>query len=185
LAPKEIAMSNRIARLVLATAIVFAAVVANHSGTASAASRTSTVTVTTTVPASCNINAATLAFAAYDPVNTHATAADDATGTITVRCTKGATGITIDLGAGSNNSGSQRQMVHASDPGVLLSYEIYKESSHSSVWGTGDSGTVYSGSTLDGTGADVQVTMYGRIPAAQLQAIAGSYSDTVVSTINF
>jgi spore coat protein U-like protein len=177
-------MTNRIARVMFATAIVvapFAASTAFAQG-----SRTSTVTVTTTVPASCNINAATLAFAAYDPVNTHATTPDDATGGIVIRCTKGATGITIDLGNGAHNSGgTQRQMVHATDSSVLLAYEIYKETGRTSIWGSGDSGSANSGSTLNGTGADVTVTMYGRIPSAQLQAISGSYSDTVVSTINF
>ena len=178
-------MTNRTSKLVFALAMLLTALVLNVPSSAVAASRTSTVTVTTTVSPSCNISAATLAFAAYDPVNTHATVPDDATGGITVRCTKGATGITIDLGAGANNSGSQRQMVHATNNTILLGYEIYKEAGHTNVWGLGDGGSVNSGTTLDGTGSDVVVTMYGRIPAAQLQAIAGNYSDTVVSTVNF
>jgi spore coat protein U-like protein len=53
------------------------------------------------------------------------------------------------------------------------------------VWGAGDSGSVRSGADLNGTGNVVAVTMYGRIPPAQLSAIAGAYSDTLVSTINF
>ena len=178
-------MTNRTPKLVFVAATLLIALVLGGQNSAVAASRTSTVTVTTTVSPSCNISAATLAFAAYDPVNTNATIPDDATGGITVRCTKGATGITIDLGAGSNNSGSQRQMVHATNNTVFLAYEIYKEAGHSNIWGLGDGGAVSSGTTLDGTGSDVVVTMYGRIPAAQLQAIAGNYSDIVVSTVNF
>jgi spore coat protein U-like protein len=152
---------------------------------ATAGSLTSSVTVTTTVSPSCNINAAALTFTAYDPVNTHATAPDDATGGITVRCTKGATGITVDLGTGSNNSGSQRQMVNTANNTVFLSYEIYKEAGRANIWGLGDGGSVSAGTVLDGTGADVVLTMFGRIPPAQVQAIAGKYTDTIVSTVNF
>jgi spore coat protein U-like protein len=178
-------MTIRTAKLVFAATSLAAALVAGTPGSATAASSTSTVDVSTTVAASCTINTATLAFTAYDPINTNASSPDDATGNIVIRCTKGASGITIDLGNGSHNgAGTQRQMAHTNGS-VLLPYEIFRESTRAFVWGTGDNGSVYSGATLDGTGGDVQVTMYGRIPAAQLQAIAGSYSDTIVSTINF
>ncbi len=51
--------------------------------------------------------------------------------------------------------------------------------------GTGDGGSVRSVADLNGTGSNVAVTMYGRIPPDQLSAIAGTYSDTLVSTIIF
>lgn len=178
-------MTIRTAKLTFAAATFAATLAAGTLSTAVAGSVTSTVDVSTTVAASCTINTATLAFTAYDPINANASTPDDATGNIVIRCTKGASGITIDLGNGAHNGGSQRQMVHATNSAVLLPYEIYKEATRALVWGTGDTGSVYSGTTLDGTGADVSVTMYGRIPAAQLQAIAGSYRDTIVSTINF
>jgi spore coat protein U-like protein len=178
-------MTTRNTKLAFAAATFAATLAAGTLNTAVAGSLTSTVDVSTTVAASCTINTATLAFTAYDPINANASTPDDATGNIVVRCTKGATGITIDLGTGAHNGGTQRQMVHATNSTVLLPYEIYKEAARASVWGTGDTGSVYSGTTLDGTGADVSVTMYGRIPAAQLQAIAGSYHDSIVSTINF
>lgn len=89
------------------------------------------------------------------------------------------------MGNGGNNSGTQRRMVNASDAASFLSYEIYKDSFGGAIWGAGDGGTVRSGADLNGTGADVAVTMFGRIPGGQLTATAGAYSDTVVSTINF
>jgi spore coat protein U-like protein len=178
-------MTTRTAKFVLASATLAAALVAGMLSTASADTRTSTVDVTTTVAASCSISAATLTFAAYDPINANASTPDDATGHILIRCTKGAGGITIDLGTGSHNGGNQRQMVHATSSSVLLPYEVYKESTRAVVWGTGDSGAVLAGPALDGTGADVSVTMFGRIPSGQLQAIAGSYSDSIISTIQF
>jgi spore coat protein U-like protein len=176
---KRIAMPTS-AALVLLIGLIVAA------GTAAAASRTGTVHVSTSVAASCSINAATLTFPAYDPVVAHASSPDDATGTITIRCTSGANGITIDLGGGAHNPGNtQRQMVNATNSSILLSYEVYQDSNRTAVWGQGDNGTVRAGSDLDGTGADVSVTMYGRIGQAQLAAVSGSYGDTLVSTINF
>jgi spore coat protein U-like protein len=76
-------------------------------------------------------------------------------------------------------------MVNLAASGTFINYEVYQETGRTSVWGAGDSGSVRSGADLNGTGNFVTVTMYGRIPPAQLSAIAGAYSDTLVSTINF
>jgi spore coat protein U-like protein len=141
--------------------------------------------VTTTVPAICTISTAAITFASYDPVNVHATVPDDQAGTIIVRCIKGIAGITIDLGGGANNSGGQRRMVNSAKPDTFLQYEVFQDTGRSLVWGRADNGSVRSGSDLDGTGGDVYVTMYGRIPPAQTSASPGTYNDTLVSSINF
>lgn len=150
-----------------------------------AGSQTSTVVVTASIPPSCTIGTAAIAFAAYDPVNDHALVPDDQTGDIVIRCTKGASGITVGLGNGANNSGNQRRMVNAVDPTTTLEYQVFKEPGRTTIWGPGDGGQVRSGPDLDGTGTNVIVTMYGRIPPHQLQATAGTYTDTLVSTILF
>jgi spore coat protein U-like protein len=179
-------MTKRIAIHASAALALLLGMIAIPGTSTAAGSRTGTVDVSTSVAASCNISAATLTFPAYDPVFAHATTPDDATGTITVRCTSGATGITIDLGPGAHNPGNtQRQMVHGANSSILLSYEVYKDTNRTFVWGQGDGGTVRSGTDLDGTGASVEVTMFGRIAQGQVQAISGSYTDTLVSTINF
>ena len=147
--------------------------------------QTSTVVVTAAIPPSCTIGTAAIAFAAYDPVNAHAARPDDQVGDIVIRCTKGAKGITLGLGNGANNSGSQRRMVNSADPTTRLDYEVFKEPGRTSIWGPGDGGSLRSGSDLDGTGTNIVVTMYGRIPPHQLQATAGAYTDTLVSTILF
>ncbi len=148
-------------------------------------SQTSTVEVTASVRPSCTIGAAAIAFANYDPLNANATAPDDQTGEIVIRCTRGANGITVGLDNGDNNTGAQRRMVNVADPTSALDYEVYKESGRTTILGPGDGGSVRSGSDLNGTGGDVIVTLYGRIPPHQLQASAGGYSDTLVSTILF
>jgi spore coat protein U-like protein len=143
------------------------------------------VQISTSVSPSCTIGTALIAFAPYDPVNTNATIPDDQTGDITIRCTKGTSGITIDLGNGAHNTGNQRRMINMASATTFINYEVYQDTSRTSVWGVGDSGTLRSGSDLNGTGTVVAVTMYGRIPPAQLAATAGTYNDTLVSTINF
>ena len=176
-------MGRRTPRLILIG--VFLGLFLGRPGIASAGSQTSTVRVATTVSASCTIGTAVIAFAPYDPVNAHATAADDQSGDIIIRCTKGTSGITIDLGNGGHNAGQQRRMANLTATDTFINYEVYKETGRTSVWGAGDGGSVRSGADLNGTGSVVAVTMYGRIPPGQLAAIAGPYSDTLVSTINF
>ena len=178
-------MVRRTHRLVLGGALLLIGLLVGMSEPASAASQASTVQVSTSVSPSCTIGTAAIAFAPYDPVNANATVADDQTGDIVIRCTKGTTGITIDLGNGAHNTGQQRRMVNLTSTSTFLNYEVYKETGRTSVWGAGDSGTVRSGADMNGTGKVVAVTMYGRIPPAQLSAMAGAYTDTLVSTINF
>jgi spore coat protein U-like protein len=178
-------MVRRTHRLVLGGALLLIGLLVGMSEPASAASQASTVQVSTSVSPSCTIGTAAIAFAPYDPVNANATVADDQTGDIVIRCTKGTTGITIDLGNGAHNTGQQRRMVNLTSTSTFLNYEVYKETGRTSVWGAGDSGTVRSGADMNGTGNVVAVTMYGRIPPAQLSAMAGAYTDTLVSTINF
>ena len=150
-----------------------------------AGSQSSTVIITASIPPSCTIGTAAIAFTAYDPINAHASVPDDRTGDIVIRCTKGANGITIGLGNGANNSGAQRRMVNTADPTTTLDYEVYQDSGRINVWGPGDGGALRAGSDLNGTGLNMTVTMYGRIPPHQLSASSGTYNDTLVSTIQF
>jgi spore coat protein U-like protein len=177
-------MTKRFALTASATAALLAGLIAAPASTG--ADPQSTVTVTASVAASCSITAATLAFGAYDPVNANASSPSDASGEIIVRCTQGSSGAKIDLGAGQHNtSNTQRKMAHETDGTVQLRYEIYKDGGRTQVWGTGDNGTERTGADLNGSGLDVKVTMYGRIPEGQLQAISGNYTDTLISTIYF
>jgi spore coat protein U-like protein len=178
-------MVRRTHRLALVGASALLGLLVGRPGIARATSQTSSVQVSTSVSASCTIGTAAIAFAPYDPVNAHATSADDQSGDIVIRCTKGTSGITIDLGNGAHNTGQQRRMANLTSSSTFINYEVYKETSRVSVWGAGDGGSVRSGADLNGTGSVVAVTMYGRIPPGQLGAIAGPYSDTLVSTINF
>jgi spore coat protein U-like protein len=177
--------TNTLIRLSATTLLCFALFLGSSDLASAAGSQSGIVVVTASIPPSCTIGTAAIAFAAYDPVNANATVPADQTGDIVIRCTKGASGITVGLGNGANNTGSQRRMVNSADSTTTINYEVYQESGRLSIWGPGDGGSVRSGADLTGTGANVTVTMYGRIPPHQLQGTAGAYSDTLVSTILF
>lgn len=145
-----------------------------------AATATTSLTVNATVINNCTISTTPLAFGTYDPVVTHASANLEGTGTITITCTKGAvTTVGLDLGTNSLLPTTRRMTAGG---GNFLNYEIYKDVGRSTVWG-------HSGLELLDTGtapskAPRSFSAFGRIPAAQ-DAAAGSYSDTVVATVNF
>jgi spore coat protein U-like protein len=148
-----------------------------------AATATSNLAVTASVTANCTIATAPVAFGAYDPVSANATTALSGTGTVNVTCTSGAsTTITLGQGAnadvGSTDAAPARRM---NDGGTnYLSYALYQDSGHTTVWGN----TVGTGVAKTGTGVQVGVTVYGAVTAGQ-NVPAGSYSDTVVATVTF
>ncbi len=131
---------------------------------------TAQMTVTVTVPAACNIAPGTLAFGTY--VGTGP--AVDAQGAFDIQCTRN-TPYTVGLGPGNNFSLTRRMAAGTS----YLAYELYRDAGRTSIW---DMTSLVGGTTP--SIAPVTLTVYGRIPAAQLVA-SGSYSDTVQSTVTF
>jgi spore coat protein U-like protein len=162
----------------LAALTALGAVLALNVPGVAAATATANLTVSATVINNCTISTAALAFGSYDPVVANQTNNLDGTGTVTVACTRGAT-TTIGLGAGSNASGSTRRM--AGGTGNFLSYELYSDSGRSTVWNTG-AGVLTPVAAPSRAARDF--TVYGRIAGNQ-DVPAGSYTDTVVATVNF
>lgn len=145
----------------------------------SAATATANLAVSATVSNNCTISTVALAFTPYDPVVTHASTNLDGTGTLVVACTKG-TAPTIGLGLGANASGSVRRMTDGSSN--YLSYELYHETGRTTVWGTTGLALLSPGAAP--SKAARNHTVFGRVAANQ-DVPAGSYSDTVVATVNF
>lgn len=161
----------------LAAGIAVAGPLAQHS--LLAASATANVTISATVANNCTITGGALAFGTYDPLVTNATDAKDGSGTFTVACTKGAAGVTIDLGQGQNYAGGRR-MIAGSE---AVSYQLYSDSGRTMVWGSTSGGSALAVSAPTSK-APVTYTVYGRITGGQ-DVAAGSYTDTVVATVNF
>jgi spore coat protein U-like protein len=174
-------MHNRFMKSALASAMVVA--ISAIGGTANAGTATSNLPISATVAASCVIDASGgIAFGTYDPIVTHQALDLDATGTINTTCTMGSTaaitlGQGIDPAGGSTAAAPVRQMKSGTD---ILSYQLYSDAGHSSVWDdvTGMAAPV-------GTGAAEPITVYGRVPQNQSGVPTGSYTDTVVATVTF
>lgn len=146
-----------------------------------AGSSTGNLTVSASVAQKCTIGAGTLAFGAYDPVGTNASTDLDQSGTMTVTCTKGATGITVGFGASANDpAGCSAPARCLGSSGNYLNYQLYSDSSRTTVWTTAIAETV-----SGGVSSPTTLTVYGRIPKAQDASVGASYSDTVVATVNY
>ena len=145
---------------------------------ASAATSTANFGVSATVGKNCTISTNALAFGTYDPVVANLSATLDGTGAVTVGCTRGAIA-SIALGSGSNASGSTRRM--ADGTGNYLVYELFSDSSHTTVWNSGSGALTL---TAAPSRATRDLTVYGRISGNQ-DVPAGTYADTVVATVNF
>jgi len=145
----------------------------------SAQNAATNLTVSATVSKNCTITTAPVAFGSYDSVATNAAAPLDGLGTITVKCTKGAAA-KVGLGPGGNAQGAARRMVGST--AEYLAYELYKDTGRASIWGNTAT------DALDVPAAPSQVprdfTVYGRVAQAQEVAV-GTYTDTVVATVNF
>ena len=129
---------------------------------------------------SCTASTSGLSFGGYDPGSN---SPNDTSGTVTLNCT-GVVSLlgTIDIAASSGASGNEaaRQLAQGSD---RLGYNIYPDSSRTSIWGTGANGTSTMTATLNGLLVFSQsVTVYGRIPAHQWVR-SGPYADSVIVTI--
>ena len=173
---------NRSYRLAtIAAAAVIAAAVLSPAAV-NAGSSTGTLTVTASVAQKCILSSPTLAFGSYDPVVTNNSANLDASTTITVTCTKGATGITLGFGNSANAPAgctAPQRCLLGSGHANYLNYQLYSDSGHSSVWTTAISESVTGGITTP-----TSVTIYGRVPPAQDVSV-DSYSDSVVATVNY
>ena len=132
----------------------------------------------------CSVSATGVAFGAYNPTNSSPT---DATGNVHVHCTvilvSVLSQINISLDEGGSGSFAPRKMSSGAN---LLSYNLYKEATHTTVWGDGTGGTgIWTDNALIAVfGTNIDHTIYGSIPAGQYVA-AGSYADTITVTVEF
>ena len=128
---------------------------------------------------SCSISAVTgVSFGSYDALNGSPL---DQTGSITYQCGILYLGtVTIDLSPGSGTYSSRQMRAGA----YVLGYNLYRDAARNLVWGNGTGGTSRYGPVLPLLGIPTTLTIYGRIPARQPSPI-GSYTDTVVATLNF
>jgi spore coat protein U-like protein len=137
--------------------------------------------VTADAAPTCTVSASGVAFGTYNPL---ANANSDSTGSVSVTCTGSATATyTIAASAGTGTA-LDRKLVSGSQ---TLNYNVYIDSTRTTIWGDGSSGTsVISGNiTATSGGATQPSTIYGRIPSGQATASVGSYSDILTVTVTY
>ena len=158
-------------------AVAAIAVLALPALQARAATATGNFAITGTITATCQVNASTLAFGAYNPV---LNANLDVTGTVSVSCTNATPyNIGLGIGAGTGATITNRKMTSGAN---TLTYQVFRDAARTLNWGQ----TVGT-DTVAGTGNGVAqaITAYGRIPSGQTTAAVGAYTDTVVITITY
>jgi spore coat protein U-like protein len=175
----------------LASLVGSAMVACSIGSGAWAGTNTGSLSVTSSVAQSCIVSTTlALAFGAYDPI---AASALPGTGSVSLKCTKGSSAITIDLDAGGHASGSQRRMLGGTS-GDFLNYNVtqpatttpWTSCAGSTVWGSTVGGSVYTPSGVTWSAAAAQAfTVCGSVPAVQNVSADGSYTDTVIVTVNF
>lgn len=146
-------------------------------------SSTGNLTVSATVASTCTISQTTaLTFTGYNRADV---SDNDATGSMTIACTNGGSPASVSFSTGANSGSACDTASGGSDANNrclktgsnYLAYNIYADSGRTTLFGlTGTSTT-----SETSTGA---FTIYGRVPAGQAVP-TGSYSDTLVATVNY
>lgn len=171
----------------LHTKLAIAAVLA-LAGSQAWAQTSANIQVQANVAQTCTISAGSLNFGNYDPVSDHATNPLDATTTLSIACTKGASGVTVSLSLGGHFSGSQRRM--EGPTGDLLNYDLYQPASgnpddncaYTTPWSNGANAFTPTATWNGATALSFKVC--GRVPGGQ-NVEAGTYTDTVVAEVHF
>ncbi len=137
----------------------------------------------------CTVSATSVTFAsAYDPSDINGL---DGTGAITVACSVLALGLfenwDILLNPGTNSGGSfaPRKLKDAATH--TLTYNLYTNLGHSSIWGDGVTGgtlKVSDGRSLQIGNNQYPYTVYAHVDALQDRP-PGTYSDTITVTLNY
>jgi spore coat protein U-like protein len=144
---------------------------------ANAATTSNNLGVSATVRANCTLSTSPVAFGTLDVTSGTNT---DATGGISVVCTKGtAWSASANGGSSAGATPITRKMASGAD---LLNYDLYTNSTRTTIWGDGVAGSTITGT---GTGIAQASTIYGRVPLGQTTVPAGSYADTVAVTVTY
>jgi spore coat protein U-like protein len=156
------------------------------AGWAQAGTATATIGLSATVTSNCTITTAPVGFGAYDPISGSNITAE---GSVTVACTRNATGLWVGLNTGANGA---RNLKGASF-GNTLAYSIKQPSGDTPgaacpAYSLGTSWENTSGMALSLTIPETKAArvyrVCGQIAQGQDMSV-DSYSDTVTASINF
>jgi spore coat protein U-like protein len=147
------------------------------ASSAHAGSAANAVEVSATVVTNCQITVSDLAFAAYDPLGSHANQQLDGTADVQVLCTRSASAsIALEAGSGS------RTLESINGGTTAVAYQIYRDSNRTRAWSGESTDNIHLVSRS--AREPQQFTVYARIPAGQ-QVASGRYTDVVRATVYF
>ena len=138
---------------------------------------------------SCSVSSSGLAFGRYQPLSfagklTSTDATADATVSIVCSAISSGGSYTISLGPSpQGNSIIPRYLAHDAG-GPAMAFNVYLDSTYTSVWGDGFTGALITGSIPVGDSRQSR-TVFGRVPAGQNQLRVGSYSASLTMTITY
>jgi len=178
------AIKHKTSLLAFAVTATFGLGVVGNVNQVIAGTDTTNLNATASISTKCKLaNSVPVSFGSYDPVVTNAAAVLDSTGSFDVKCTKGGTGtLKLDHGLYSANAVGTTRALKASGSATYLNYDLYSDSGHSSVWND-TTQTITYGPTSNAS--YTTETIYAEAPAAQINAVADSYADTVVITVAY
>jgi spore coat protein U-like protein len=127
--------------------------------------------------AACTIATTAMNFGTYSVFSATPT---DTTSTFTADCGANDVNVFINFSKGSSSTYTPRTLRNGSE---VLNYNIYADAARTLIVGDQTGGTVHYTSSRPGDPPQT-LTLYGRIPAGQDVAV-GTYTDTVLATINF
>jgi spore coat protein U-like protein len=127
--------------------------------------------------AHCTIATTPVSFGAYD---VFASTPTDTTGTVSFTCT-GNADVTITLSKGGSSTFNPRTLSGGAD---TLNYNLFRDAARTTIWGDGTGSTATYTLLSVPNNAAQNLTIYGRIPAAQ-DVRAGTYTDSVTVNIDF
>lgn len=169
-------MRKKVSAVFWGTAIFAMLVFAQQTGAATTAT-SSAFNVTGTIEATCTVLAETHQFGSI-AIPTPDEPPIDSVSAIRVTCPP-TVGYTVSLSFGDNPQGTQRRM---NWNGNLINYNLYVDTTRTSIWGDGTGNSVVSGG--GGTGTEQRLSVYGRIQPKQ-SGPPGTYSDTITVTITY
>lgn len=136
-------------------------------------SNTQSLQLTAQINPTCAISANPLAFGNYSRVLLSGNT------TLSVTCTS-TTFYNVGLNAGNATGATITNRMMTGPGGTLLHYSLFSNSTYTTNWGN-SAGSWVSGV---GTGGAQTLTVYGQIPANQT-TISGTYTDTIIATVNY
>jgi spore coat protein U-like protein len=128
----------------------------------------------------CTVTATADAFGTYDPF---AKNDNKSNASVKIKCKSYTGTYVMALDAGLYSTGSFARQV-SQGSGLYLSYQLYTDTTRSTVWGDGSSGTATISYSCSGGTCNNTQKAYGVMTAKQL-VTPGSYSDTITVTVSY